>query len=402
MSEYKKLKRKCPICGSSGRGGGNILHRVAMNLSDEFPIPGEYDVVSCLDCGFTFADVDACQADYNQYYATDNMYSEYSGIRDKLTEANNKIRLEVFTKYVSRESRVLDIGCGGGDFLTALSDNGYTDLTGIDPSEISVKRIESELGFKAVVGNIFDEAPENLKNIFDVVCCTMVGEHVYDLANFVRHLKQYAKKDGGMIFIDVPCVEGFGMYIRNSAHYFNHEHINYFSLQSLDCLFANQECRRISDDKESRKVLDFALPELIIEAVYVRDEGYKQSYEKDCVSETAIKQYVSLIEKSEIQKINDIRSFIAEKEDGVVVWGAGSYCMNILEKIGDMKEKVLYFVDNNRTKQGKKIAGKDIVSPDKLKDHGGKVRILILAIQQADDIAKEIDKMGIVCEVMKG
>ena len=25
MSEYKKLKRKCPICGSSGKGGGEHL-----------------------------------------------------------------------------------------------------------------------------------------------------------------------------------------------------------------------------------------------------------------------------------------------------------------------------------------------------------------------------------------
>lgn len=399
MNDYKKLNRKCPICGFEE---GKVLHRVAMDLPDKFAIPREYDVVSCMGCGFTYADVDACQDDYNRYYATCNMYSEYSGIRDKLTEANNKIRLEVFKKYVDKECKVLDIGCGGGDFLTALSDNGYRDLTGIDPSEISVKRIKSELGFKAVVGNIFDEASEELKNEFDVVCCTMVGEHVYDLGHFVQHLKQYAKQNGGMIFIDVPCVEGFGTYMRNSAHYFNHEHINYFSLQSLDCLFANQECKRISDDKESRKVLDFSLPELIIEAVYVLEDGYNHTYNKDHVSEDAIKKYVSLIEKSEAQKINEIKSFMAMKEEGIVVWGAGSYCMNILEKIGDLKEKILFFVDNNRTKQGGKIAGKDIVSSDKLKDYGEKVRILILAIQQADDIVKEIDEMGIVCEVMKG
>lgn len=399
MNKYKKLNRKCPICGCTE---GSILYKVAMNLPDKFFIPSEYDVVSCRGCGFTYADVEACQADYNQYYATCNMYSEYSGIRDKLTEANNKIRLEVFTKYVDRECKVLDIGCGGGDFLTVLSDNGYKDLTGIDPSEISVERIKSELGFKAFVGNIFDEATEELKGIFDVVCCTMVGEHIYDLEGFVQHLKQYVSKNGGMIFIDVPCVEGFGTYMRNSAHYFNHEHINYFSLQSLDHLFANQNCKRISDDKESRKLLDFELPELIIEAVYVLEDRYNHSFGKDCISEEAIKKYVSLIEKSEAQKISEIKSYITEKDDGIIIWGAGSYCMNILEKIGDLKEKILFFVDNNRTKQGKKIVGKDIVSSDKLRDYDGRIRILILAIQQADDIAKEIEKMGITCDVMKG
>ena len=399
MSKYKRLNRKCPICGFDE---GKILHRVAMNLPDKVPIPREYDVVSCLECGFTYADVDACQTDYNRYYATCNMYSEYSGIRDKLTEANNKIRLEVFTKYVDKDSKVLDIGCGGGDFLTALSDNGYHNLTGIDPSEISVKRIKSELGFRAFVGNIFDEAPEELKDAFDVVCCTMVGEHVYDLEHFVQHLKQYAIKNGGMIFIDVPCVEGVETYIRNSAHYFNHEHINYFSLRSLDCLFSNQNCKRVSSDEESRKILDFEFPELIIEAMYVLEEGYNHSFDRDCISEEAIKRYVSLIEKSEAQKINEIKAFITESEEGIVIWGAGSYCMNILDKIGELKEKILFFVDNNRTKQGKKMVGNDIVSSDKLKTYNGKVRILILAIQQADDIAKEIDEMGITCEVMKG
>ena len=401
MNEHKILNRKCPICGFAG-GGAEILHRVAMSLPDKFPIPRAYDVVSCPGCGFTYADVNACQTDYNQYYATGNMYSEYSEIRDKLTEANNKIRLEVFMKYVDRKCRVLDIGCGGGDFLTVLSGYGYRNLTGIDPSETSVKKIKTELGFQAVVGNIFDEAPEELKNEFDVVCCTAVGEHVYDLEHFVQHLKQYAKKNGGMIFIDVPCAEGFGTYIRNSAHYFNHEHINYFSLQSMDRLFANQECKRISSDTESRKVLDFDLPELIIEAVYMLEDGYHHVYDRDCAAEDSIKKYVSSIEKSEAAKMNEIKAFISENEDGIVVWGAGSYCMNILEKIGDLQEKILFFVDNNRTKQGEKMAGKDIVSSERLKNYDGKIRILILAIQQADDIAKEIDEMGIICEVMKG
>lgn len=207
---------------------------------------------------------------------------------------------------------------------------------------------------------------------------------------------------GGVIFIDVPCVEGFEKYLRNSANYFNHEHINYFSLQSLDHLFANQGCRRISGDEESIKLLDFEQPELVIEALYVTDQNYNASFKRDARSEKSILNYFALIEKKESEKLEEIKHFIREGEEDLVIWGTGSYCMKILEEIGDLKDKIVFFVDNNKRKHGQMIDGKPIVEPVKLKDYEGKIKVLILIMQQANDAVKELDEMGVACKRMIG
>ena len=53
-------------------------------------IPDEYDVVSCDNCGFTFADVGANQDAYNYYYANDNCYSCDSEIKEAGESASVK------------------------------------------------------------------------------------------------------------------------------------------------------------------------------------------------------------------------------------------------------------------------------------------------------------------------
>ena len=60
----KKLSRHCPICSSKT---AKVLHHQSFETPDNFPLPSEYDVVRC-ECGFVFADVEATQEDYSNYY----------------------------------------------------------------------------------------------------------------------------------------------------------------------------------------------------------------------------------------------------------------------------------------------------------------------------------------------
>ena len=48
-----------------------------------------------------------------------------------------------------KSARILDIGCGSGSFLKALSEHGYTEITGIDLSEEQVK-LAHQLGVTQV------------------------------------------------------------------------------------------------------------------------------------------------------------------------------------------------------------------------------------------------------------
>lgn len=70
----KKLFRNCPICNCES---GQIIHSQSFILEQNNPLPNSYDVVSCLQCGFCFADTDASQKDYNDYYQN---FSKYENI----------------------------------------------------------------------------------------------------------------------------------------------------------------------------------------------------------------------------------------------------------------------------------------------------------------------------------
>ena len=80
-------------------------------------IPHQYDVVSCENCGFTFADVQANQDAYNHYYANDNCYSCEGDIKEEDKNVLVEHVINFLGKYVGKNENILDIGCGAGDVL---------------------------------------------------------------------------------------------------------------------------------------------------------------------------------------------------------------------------------------------------------------------------------------------
>lgn len=90
--------------------------------------------------------------------------------------------------------KILDIGCGSGDLLEYLLKKGYTNIEGVD----------------------------ELKHNYDFVMCTAVIEHLCDVEQVIKNLKQYVKV-GGYIYIDAPAVECFEKYHSKLTNYFKHE-----------------------------------------------------------------------------------------------------------------------------------------------------------------------------------
>lgn len=69
----KKLVRNCPICNHSS---GKVLHTQHFSLPDKSVLPNVYDVVSCENCGFCYADSTASQEDYDKYYNEMSKYED--------------------------------------------------------------------------------------------------------------------------------------------------------------------------------------------------------------------------------------------------------------------------------------------------------------------------------------
>lgn len=392
--KMKKLNRICPICGSDN---GNTLGIIKMALGENVKLPKEYDIVACINCGFTFADTESLQDDYNEYYASDNCYAYDGEIKSSSMLQSVKHTTDFFQKYVGKCEKILDIGCGSGDFLMALKEKGYENLFGIDPSQDSVDRLVNA-GIRGIKKNIFDVWEDG--EMFDVIVSTCVLEHIRDLDGFLRISLSHLK-DNGKIFIVVPAVEGFEKYYQSKANYFNHEHINYFSKISLANILGEHGCVSMNKELGEFYVIEqqYGAKDMMLQNVfcYKKIINYRQMIDE--ISKRSITNYLTEYKKEE-ERIFEIVEDLSAKRKKCIVFGAGSLSMQLMTN-KQFAEKVELFVDNNKEKVGKDIAGKKICSPDVLKD--GRYRdlaIVIACMQHNDAIVKQLGEMKVANDLI--
>lgn len=191
-----KLHRKrCCICDCRQ---GEILFDINMKLLNEYSatgLPDKYNVVSCENCGCVFADIDASQEIYNEYYLKCNMYAEDGTIKQVAKDVN-LLYLKTIENKIKKTDYILDIGFGDGSLLQLLKEKGFSNLYGIDPSQSSVERLNN-IGIEGRCGNIFDDVSEDVSEKFDLVICNMVLEHLYNVKGAIEKLVKYVKRGGG-------------------------------------------------------------------------------------------------------------------------------------------------------------------------------------------------------------
>jgi 2-polyprenyl-3-methyl-5-hydroxy-6-metoxy-1,4-benzoquinol methylase len=91
--------------------------------------------------------------------------------------------------------RLLDIGCGAGDYLRDMQELGW-EVTGIDVSPKAVAKA-CERGFNAHTGSISSlEADEGC---FELVTKWHVLEHLYDPVDALRHARRLLAPGGRLM-----------------------------------------------------------------------------------------------------------------------------------------------------------------------------------------------------------
>lgn len=150
----------------------------------------------CMSCRHAFA----CIAQELQDSLSELYDESYGGFREDLVFAENarKFIREYIAQRVAPGSSALDVGCGNGEFLRALTDAGY-QAEGLDFSGSSVKACRS----RGLVAHEGDFRTYAFEHSFDLVTFWDVLEHLPEPGEFLRAAYRHVRP-GGWVLAKVP------------------------------------------------------------------------------------------------------------------------------------------------------------------------------------------------------
>ena len=388
----KPARRACPVCSALS---ADVLHHQRFVLPEDHPLGSGYDVLSCRDCGFVYADTQVSQAEYDRYYASLSHYeSELStgGGDAAWDEARLHGTAQEIIEHFGPEASVLDVGCANGGLLRVLRERGLTgELVGVDPSAACIRRTNA-LGIHGVVGGLFD-MPADLGR-FDVIVLSHVIEHLADPATAVSNLVPYLAEGGGL-FIECPDATEYRNHIFAPFQDFNTEHINHFSPHSLANLVAR--CG-LEETYSSRRVLVDVPPPLTYPALGgVFRPGAPRILGRDYGLLPAIETYIARSREGLDAADARLREVLATTPQ-VVVWGTGQLAMKLLAETALGEADVAAFIDGNTVNQGQHLRGAPILAPSEARrfEHP----IVVTTTIHQDAIERTVREMGLDNELV--
>ncbi len=202
----------CPLCRS-------IKHEPLLRACDPNGGTEEFQVVRCTGCDLRFTNprptVDAIGRHYDHDYAP----------HARPVRLNRPLRGWYPHDWLAKPAgaaRLLDVGCGAGQFLTTMRDRDWT-ATGIDVSNAMADG--GQRGFRVHCGTL--PHPALAERSFELITMWHTLEHVHDPVGFLREAGRLLA-DGGSIVIAVPNAAGW------QARHFG---VNWFGLELPRHLF---------------------------------------------------------------------------------------------------------------------------------------------------------------------
>jgi SAM-dependent methyltransferase len=350
--------RSCPICDASAP---NPLFRQRFAPIDGATIISGYDVVTCENCGFAYADGLPEQSTFDDYYRAASKYEYHQ--RDGEESPYDRSRMsdiaDMIIPLIPRsDAHILDIGCATGRLLYLLKERGFRNVTGLDPSPGCADAARRLYGVPVLQGSM-SEFPR-IDAPFDVAILIGVLEHIRDLDVAMHRIRSVLNEDG-LVYVEVPNALDFYRFQNAPFQDFSVEHINFFAPVSLGNLFARYGFEPVFW-KEHARDQSYRTTMSCLSAAFrvVGTVARAPAYDRD--SRGALERYVRQCEQDE-KRVAEAIDALVESKKPVIVWGVGTNATRLLEttRLGDAN--IRFFVDSNARYHGKELAGRPVLSP---------------------------------------
>jgi len=175
----------------------------------------------CAECGLVF---NAAYGEGHGFYDSgyENRQSHSKAFRRHLTWLSTLIGAYLDTA----RPRILEVGCGKGQFLQQLAEMTGGEAEGYDTTYEGPNRLGDVTFYKEYL------SAERVRGHFDAIICRHVIEHVPTIGSFLASLAKIARAAGDPpVFLETPRLEWILQH--KSAWDIFYEHCNYFTEAAL-------------------------------------------------------------------------------------------------------------------------------------------------------------------------
>ena len=357
-------------------------------------------------------DLEVCQcSDCGLVQLSNNPVPYYKDVirAAAFSEEMKDFRMEQFASFIEKYSlkgeKVIEIGCGRGEYLSLMQQFGV-DAYGLEHSNESVRHCVKN-GLKVSQGFVGDSGYKLNYAPFDAFYILNFLEHLPDPNSTLRGTYNNLADDA-VGLVEVP---NFDMILRNKLFSeFISDHLFYFTRETLNTTlmlngFEIIDCNEVWYDYIISAVVKKMKPscrenfqgtkvdENVIPACRPDTSGFLK---KDCRQAAMTAGGNFQVKKIDISHFyeyqarlkNEIEEYIRRfNNKKVAIWGAGHQALVVISLV-ELTNKIRYVVDSAPFKQGKYTPATHvpIVSPDAL-DSDPVDAIIVMAASYSDEVA---------------
>lgn len=194
----------CPLCRST--------HWSPFLKVRDYSVSGEeFHITQCKDCGLRFTNPRPGPEEIGRYY----QFKDYVSHTDEeatgwINQVYRRVRQHTLRQkerwirgLLPNKGRLLDIGCGTGDFAGHMAQTGW-QVTGVEPDQNAAAKARAKHQLEVFGEEWLDRPGEP----FDVVTLWHVLEHVHDLDGRIRQFTHLVRR-GGYLLVAVPNAEAY-------------------------------------------------------------------------------------------------------------------------------------------------------------------------------------------------
>ena len=346
---------------------------------------GDIALGFCRACGFVSNTAfDAKLTEYS------GRYEETQGFSPTFQRFHRDLADRVLQRFSLKDRDILEIGCGKGEFLLLLCENGLNRGVGFDPGYRADRFAPAAGENVRFVADFYTE--KCVDTAADFVCCKMTLEHIPTTLGFMRMVRAAQGDRQAEIFFMIPEAQRI---LRDCAFEdVYYEHCSYFSPHSLEHLFS------AAGFFPGAIGFEYGGQYLTI-AADTRDSGAGRLTPDSDLAELAA--WVAKFPGLFAGQLDFWRARFAELKSGgqkAVIWGSGSKGVSFLTSLG-LTDEISAAVDINPHRQGYFMPGTGhrIVGPQDLAELKPDVVIVMNPIYR-QEIAADLAKLGLAPRVM--